>query len=164
MIIFPLFLLFGCASSVHIASQVDTIYCPHCFITVSSQSKDPLNIKRGIEQLLISKGYIVVSNEIAHTLVRMEERRRTLRGEEASPPQRTKQTHPIYLLRFSYKHYLAIPYGYYIFTNFSASFVNLMDGHVIASAHFSQSSFGSKSANSALEEFVDKLSHMIKRT
>jgi len=63
-------------------------------------------------------------------------------------------------LHFSYEYYATVSHRDYMFTKFSASLVDLKNGNVVASADFSQGSFGTKSVLSVLEDFVNKLTDL----
>jgi hypothetical protein len=159
-----LLLVLGC-SRVHVASEKDFYCSRNCAFVVTPEGDDPLHIRQKIENLLMSKGFVTTSEDLESIEVYMQRREQTtIEKKEESPSKSGEGQNSIYKLRFSYEHYFIVPHGYYIFTDFSASLVNYMDGDVITSANFSQSSFGTKSVMSVLEDFVDKLTGLVKFT
>ena len=153
--------LVGCTSTVHVSSEADTIYSPHCTIAVSCNSDDPLSIRQKLEHLLMSKGFNVVPERVARIKANMQKRKYTLaESEKGTVAERSKEMRSIYILDFSYEYYVVMSYKDYMFKKFSASLVDLKNGNVVASADFSQSSFGTKSVLSVLEDFVNKLTDL----
>jgi hypothetical protein len=156
-----LFLLLGCASTVHVSSKADTMDHPHRIIAVSCNSDDPLSIQQKLENLLESKGFNVVPEGVAKIKAKMQNRNHTVDGSEGEKfPDRSKEMYSIYILHFSYEYYVVVSYRDYMLKKFSASLVDLRNGNVVASADFSQSSFGTKSVLSVLEDFVNKLTDL----
>ena len=153
--------LFSACSRVHVSSEKDFYYCRGCAIVVTPEGDDPLHIQQKIENILISRGFNTISERLATIKVNMQRRERTIIEKREGSLSKSGEGQYFYNLRFSYKHYYAVPYRYYIFTNFSASLVNYMDGDVVTSANFSQSTFGTKSVKSVLEDFVDKLTGLV---
>lgn len=158
IVVLLIFLFPGCTSTVHVSSKADAIYPPHRSIAVSCDSDDPLSIRQTLEHLLISKGFNVVLERVARTKANMQNGKHSIvESEEKTFRERSKEMHSIYILHFSYEYYAATSYRDYYFKIFSASLVDLKDGNVVASADFSQSSFGTKPISSVLEDFVNKL-------
>ena len=151
----------GCTGTVHVSSEADTIYSPHCTIAVSCNSDDPLSIRQKLEHLLMSKGFNVVTERVAKVKANMQNRKYTLvESEGGTFPERSKEMRSIYILHFSYEYYVVMSYKDYMFKKFSASLVDLKNGNVVASADFSQGSFGTKPVLSVLEDFVNKLTDL----
>ena len=160
-VILLIFLFTGCASTVHVSSKADTIYPPHCTIAVSCDSDDFLSIRQQAEYLLVSKGFTVVSEKVARIKSNMQNRKGTIvESEEGTFPKRSKEMRSIYILHFSYDYYTVNSYRAYSIKTFSASLVDLKNGNVVASADFSQGSFGAKTILSVILDFVNKLSDL----
>jgi len=161
IVVLLIFLSLGCTNTVHVSSKADTIYPPHCTIAVSCDGDDFLSIQQQAEYLLVSKGFNVVSERVARIESNMQNRKCTIvESEEGTCPKRSKEMRSIYILHFSYEYYAATSYRDYYFKIFSASVVDLRNGNVVASADFSQSSFGTKPILSVLEDFVNKLTDL----
>ncbi len=161
IVVLLIFFFLGCTSAVHVSSKADTIYPPHCTIAVSCNSDDPLSIQQKLEHLLISKGFNVVPERVARIKAKMQNGKHTgVESKDGTFSKRSKEMPSIYILNFSYEFYSAVSYRDYMFKVFSASVVDLKNGSVVASADFSQSSFGTKSILSVLEDFVNKLADL----
>jgi hypothetical protein len=161
IVVLLIFLFLGCTNTVHVSSKADTIYPPHRTIAVSCDSDDPLSIRQQLEHLLVSKGFNVVSEKVAIIKSNMQNGKNTIvESGEGTSSKRSKEIRSIYILHFSYEYYAAVSYRDYYFKIFSASVVDLKNGSVVSSADFSQSSFGTKSVLSVLEDFVNKLTNL----
>ena len=161
IVVLLIFLFPGCTSSVHVSSKADTIYPPHRTIAVSCNNDDHLSIRQKLEHLLVSKGFNVLPERTARIKANMQNGKHTIvESEKGTIPERSKEMRSIYILHFSYEYYTAMSYRDYYFKTFSASLVDLKDGNVVASADFSQGSFGTKPILSVLEDFVNKLTDL----
>ena len=153
-----IFVFLGCTDAIHVSSQADTIYPPHCIIAVSCDCDDYLSIRQQAEYLLVSKGFHVVPERVARIQSNMQNGGNTIvKSKPGTFPERSKEMRPIYILYFSYEYYSVQSYRAYSIKKFSASLVDLKHGNVVASADFSQGSFGTKSVLSVLEDFVNEL-------
>ncbi len=161
VVVLFIFLSLGCTRTVHVSSDADTVYSPHCTIAVSCKSNDPLSIRQKLEHLLMSKGFNVVPERVARIKANMQKRKYALaESEKGTVAEKSKGMPSIYILDFSYEYYVVMSYKDYMFKKFSASLVDLKNGNIVASSDFSQSSFGTKSALSVLEDFVNKLTDL----
>jgi len=161
IVVLVIFLSLGCTRTVHVSSEADTVYSPHCSIAVSCNNDDPLSIRQKLEHLLMSRGFNVVPERVAKIKANMQNRKYAIVESEAGTfPERSKNMRSMYILHFSYEYYVVMSYKDYMFKKFSASLVDLKNGNVVASADFSQSSFGTKSVLSVLEDFVNKLNDL----
>ena len=161
VVVLLIFLSLGCARTVHVSSEADTIYSPHCTIAVSCDSDDFLSIQQQAEYLLVSKGFNVVPERVARIKSNMQNGKYTIvESEKERVSERPKEMRSIYILHFSYEYYTVKSYRAYSIKKFSASLVDLKHGNVVASADFSQGSFGAKSILSVIVDFVNKLTDL----
>jgi hypothetical protein len=161
IVVLLIFLFLGCTNTVHVSSKGDTIYPPHCTIAVSCDSDDFLSIQQQAEYLLVSKGFNVVSERVARIKDNIQNRKYTIvESEQGTFPKRSKEMRSIYILHFSYEYYTVKSYKAYSIKKFSVSLVDLKNGDVVASADFSQGSFGAKTILSVIVDFVNKLTDL----
>ncbi len=161
LVVLFIFLSLGCSNTVHVSSKADTIYPPHCTIAVSCDSDDVLSIRQQAEYLLVSKGFHVVPARVARIQSKMQNGENPIvKSESETFPERSKEMRPVYILHFSYEYYSVKSYRAYSIKKFSASLVDLKHGNVVASADFSQGSFGAKTILSVIVDFVNKLTEL----
>ena len=156
-----LFLLLGCTNVIHVSSDADTIYPAHCIIAVSCDGDDYFSIRQQAEYLLVSKGFHVVPERVARIQSNMQNGGNTIaKSKPGTFPERSKEMRPIYILYFSYEYYSVQSYRAYSIKKFSASLVDLKHGNVVASANFSQGSFGAKTILGVIVDFVNELTNV----
>jgi len=157
--IFLVVLTLGCAGPLNFSVRPDTSFKRHSTITITSGGYDPLGVQGQMEHLLVSRGFEVISEAVAHDKLKYKDKITSdTRGQSEAEAslERIEEVRSIYILRFSYGYRADFPHGN-VFTDFTASIVDLETGKVEVTADFSQGQFGSKSVSSVLREFADKL-------
>jgi len=154
------FVFIGCAGPVNVSIRPDTSFDQNSTITVISSGHDPLNVSGQLEFLLSSKGFDVVSEAVARDRIEYEEEvsKSPTQQNTTGAVERVRRVPSAYILRYNYNYRPDFPNGY-VFTNFTATIVDLSSGKIIASTNFNQGEFGSKSVSKTLTEFVDQLAH-----
>jgi len=148
--IFLVVLTLGCAGPLNFSVRPDTSFKRHSTITITSGGYDPLGVQGQMEHLLVSRGFEVISEAVAHDKLKYKDKITSdTRGQSEAEASLER-------LRFSYGYRADFPHGN-VFTDFTASIVDLETGKVEVTADFSQGQFGSKSVSSVLREFADKL-------
>lgn len=161
-------LLVGCGT-VNVAMKPQTTFTKNSTVTVVVQSADQLGVQGKLEHLLLERGFEIVSEAVAQEKVKLQseadadiaaksttihdEAAAAVIGKSRSEQSLSKVTEvkSAYILRFRYHAYYDL--FYWAFTSFNATVINLTAGEVVASVSFS----GSRSVDSVLEEFANKL-------
>jgi hypothetical protein len=159
-----IFAFVGCAGPVNVSIRPDTSFDQNSTITIVSGGADPLNVTGQLEFLFSSKGFNVVSEAVGRDRIEYDEKIKNSPTQQNTTGaiERVKRLQSAYMLRYSYGYRPDFPNGN-VFTNFTATIVDLSDGKIVASTNFSQGEFGSKSVSKTLTEFVDQLAHTRKR-
>ncbi|MBU0568129.1 hypothetical protein KKC52_08800 [bacterium] len=173
LLVLLLFVLVSCGT-VNVAIKPNTTFTKQGTITVVVESTDPIGVQGNLEHLLLEKGFEVVSQVVAEEKVKLQSESEggvlakgksnedqytaVVVGKSLSEQavSRIRELKSTYILRFKYHSYWDV--FYWAFTTFNATVVDLRTGEVVASVNFS----GDRSANSVLEEFINKLTATIK--
>jgi len=152
------FWLAGCAGKVAVVKKPGTSFARSSTITVVAAGNDFLGVQGQLEHLLLSRGFEVVSEAVARERVKYEDSIQSGAGESSASAslERVTEVPSAYIMRYSYSTRPDFP-NRHVFTQFSASVVDLRDGALQASVDFSQGELGSKSVQAVLREVAESL-------
>jgi len=127
-------------------------------VTVVSKIKDKMNAKGILEQLLLERGFNVVSEDVARNQIDIQSTTdiKKDRMTEKKTLENVKKLASVYMLTFSYTTRSDFPHGK-VFSSFTASVVDLRTGKLVSAIRFNQGPMGGSSINAVLEKAVEKL-------
>ena len=158
VLVFSIFLS-GCGSVVSVIEHQRTKFSKNDTVTVVCKTGDPLVLAGELEHLLISRGYDIVSHEVAVRKakldVNMDYRNQQTRGGIES--YNVTELGSVYALTFSYSSRWDGIFGEPKIVKLYGSLIDLRTGKVVKSLKIHRNFWSGKGNSAYLEELVDKM-------
>ena len=158
LLVFTIFVS-GCSSVVSVTEHQKAIFNIKDTVTVICKTGDPLVLSGELEHLLVSRGYDVVSQEVAirkaKSNINMDYNNNRVQGGIES--YNTTELGSVYALTFSYSSRFDGVFSERKIIKLYGSLIDLRTGKVVKSLKIDRSIWSFKGNSAFLEELVDRM-------
>ncbi len=157
LLVFAIFVS-GCSSVVSVMEHQKASFNINDTVTVICKTGDPLVLSGELEHLLVSRGYDVVSQEVAVRKAKsnIDMNYNNSRAQGGIESYNTTELGSIYALTFSYSYVWDGIFGDVI-TKLYGSLIDLRTGKVVKSLKINRSRWSLKGNSAFLEKLVDQM-------